>query len=523
MPSIAGVVFLAALLDPLWSGAQDELGEDKDLSRSVLANAEKNDLSFDRGMVVIGKVMDVHEQIEAQTVTTCPNGTLRSSWEVPASNDAAPARSCVDVAAVTVRYARSCDQGNVHDCGRFADLPLWARVGFSGKAEASRARGLYAKACARHDVSACTYLGTSYESGGSGAIDLVSAAAFYKLACVGGDLSGCSSLGALYESGSGVAPDLRRALALYQKACDGGNAAGCANLGVLYGDGRGVRRDVARAAELIGKACVAGDGHACLNLARLVSAYDAEPELAKYLYLQGCRAGDALSCANTGSFSEDPFSIWYAPARSLVAFSRACCGGDLWSCARLGDMYVFKVGVEVDKERALKFYSDGGRGGRTLACQQAAQLTVGAMPAPAGPVPLLKPSDRTGISREMKTDLLVPKLAHPTTPRPIASDDEYLAIGKRFLIQLTDASRRGRVDCDTFATEVTKVLDEDSELLTRVKAYEKAHPDAEKKVAAATQDETAALGAAAEPMFRACREHPKVRDLMTRMVDLPNH
>ncbi len=120
-------------------------------------------------------------------------------------------------------------------------------------------------ACASGDAVQCNDLGVSYVHG-SGRADAQRAFGAFARACSGGSPDGCSNLGALYESGVGVAANLPLAAEMYERACNAGNALGCSNLGALYARGRGVARNVVQAQRLFLLACDNGSAAGCNNL-----------------------------------------------------------------------------------------------------------------------------------------------------------------------------------------------------------------------------------------------------------------
>src|SRR5262245_51417630 len=114
----------------------------------------------------------------------------------------------------------------------------------------------------------------------------------------------------------------------------------------------------------------------------------------------------------------------------------------------------------------------------------------------------------------------------PATPPPaapaggatIASDDDYVAKALASMTKLTDIFKAAGTNCDKIADDVTKLVTDDQALLNALQAYEKAHPDAQKKFDEASKAKQTEFEAAAGPAMNACKDNKKVSDAMSKLA-----
>jgi hypothetical protein len=139
--------------------------------------------------------------------------------------------------------------------------------------------------CESKDASMCVALARRAD-------DPKTAIDYLDLACAAGDPAACAEAGDRLLRAE--TRDAARAIASLQHGCTAGGAAACARLARVYEEGDGVVPNLSLAAETREKACSAGDGASCRKLACDVPS--ALPR-ARELWAQGCKQGDAISCA----------------------------------------------------------------------------------------------------------------------------------------------------------------------------------------------------------------------------------
>ena len=136
-----------------------------------------------------------------------------------------------------------------------------AKIYYFGKADYTKARSYFAKACELDTPVACLALGDLYASGQGGtAKNKTRALDLYEKACGLNLGAGCFEVATILLNEMQQYADARK---LYEKGCGLRNADSCHNLALLYGRGQGARQDLAKAKELLGKACDLGSQESC--------------------------------------------------------------------------------------------------------------------------------------------------------------------------------------------------------------------------------------------------------------------
>ena len=108
--------------------------------------------------------------------------------------------------------------------------------------------------------------------------------------------------------------------------------------------------------------------------------------------------------------------------------------------------------------------------------------------------------------------------AAPAGGVTIASDDEYVSKALAQTAKLTDIFKAGGTNCDKIADDITKLATDDKALMAALQAYEKAHPDAQKKFDEAAKPKQAEFEGAAGPAMNACKDNKKLSDAMSKMA-----
>ena len=119
------------------------------------------------------------------------------------------------------------------------------------------------KECDAGSADRCRRLGATYALGEGVDQDETRAAGLYERACAMKDPSACVFAGQMSEFAHGVPKDDAKAARFYERACDLSWAAGCFNEAIMFEAGRGVPQDRVKAGDLYQIACTAGSKQAC--------------------------------------------------------------------------------------------------------------------------------------------------------------------------------------------------------------------------------------------------------------------
>ena len=110
--------------------------------------------------------------------------------------------------------------------------------------------------------------------------------------------------------------------------------------------------------------------------------------------------------------------------------------------------------------------------------------------------------------------------ATPTAPAAnamFASDDDYMNKSMAALDKMIGIFKAGGTNCDKLADDLTKFTSDNDAMFKAARTYVKAHPDAQKKVDAASQDRMAAFKTAVGPATGACQDNQKLADAMAKI------
>jgi len=110
--------------------------------------------------------------------------------------------------------------------------------------------------------------------------------------------------------------------------------------------------------------------------------------------------------------------------------------------------------------------------------------------------------------------------ATPTGPAAnamFASDDDYMNKSLAALDKMIGIFKAGGTNCDKLADDLTKFTSDNDAMFKAARTYVKAHPDAQKKVDAASQDRMAAFKTAVGPATGAWQDNQKLADAMAKI------
>jgi len=108
--------------------------------------------------------------------------------------------------------------------------------------------------------------------------------------------------------------------------------------------------------------------------------------------------------------------------------------------------------------------------------------------------------------------------AAPVANAMFASDDDYMNKSMAALDKMTAIFKAAGTNCDQLADDLTKFSSDNDALFKAIQVYEKAHPDVQKKLEAASKDKSAAAEAAAAPAGSACKDNQKLADAMAKII-----
>jgi len=153
-----------------------------------------------------------------------------------------------------------------------------------------------------------------------------------------------------------------------------------------------------------------------------------------------------------------------------------------------------------------------GAGSATKPAETAAAAPSAAAPAATTP-PATTPATTPAAAPTAATTPAAPAAGD------IASDDDYIAKSTGALDKLTTVFKADGTDCDKLAGDLSKFADETAGTIKSIKAYEKAHPEVQKKLDEASKGRMTAFQETAGPALTACQSNKKVADAMAKMSE----
>jgi len=99
----------------------------------------------------------------------------------------------------------------------------------------------------------------------------------------------------------------------------------------------------------------------------------------------------------------------------------------------------------------------------------------------------------------------------------IASDEDYVAKASTAMDKMIEIFKAAGTNCDKLADDINKFASDNAEFMKSSKAYEKTHPDVQKKFDDAAKDKMKSFEEAAAPAMGACKDNKKVADAMSKM------
>jgi hypothetical protein len=128
-----------------------------------------------------------------------------------------------------------------------------------------------------------------------------------------------------------------------------------------------------------------------------------------------------------------------------------------------------------------------------------------------------KPAEATPVAAAPAAAPATPPAAPAAGGTTIASDEEYVAKATAAMDKMIDVFKTAGTDCDKLADGITKFVADNADFIKSSKAYEKTHPDAQKKFDEAGKDKMKSFEEAAGPAMTSCKDNKKVADAMTKM------
>ena len=99
----------------------------------------------------------------------------------------------------------------------------------------------------------------------------------------------------------------------------------------------------------------------------------------------------------------------------------------------------------------------------------------------------------------------------------IASDEEYVAKASAAMDKMIEIFKAAGTNCDKLADDINKFATDNTDFMKSSKAYEKTHPDVQKKFDDSAKDKMKSFEEAAGPAMGACKDNKKVADAMAKM------
>ena len=265
-----------------------------------------------------------------------------------------------------VTLKKSCDKGSAVDCFTLAGMQ--AR-GEGMPRDASKAEGLYKKACNGNHAPAC--LEQSRLAKPDEAVKLL------DRACTLQSGEACGLLATRYQSGDGVEKNMTRAGEIHQKACDGGWGASCLALGAMLHDGRGVPKDVVKANALYAKACEANEPASCAALGfanRTGDGVAKDPAKAMALFHKACDKRSAVGCYGLALGLENGEGEAKDLAHAFELHGWACDNGEPRGCHSRALMFRDGVGTTKDLAKAVEGFQKACDSGFGPGCHEVAVM-----------------------------------------------------------------------------------------------------------------------------------------------------
>ena len=265
----------------------------------------------------------------AELEADCPVGLVSRDGKC-AKLEAAVAHECAP--GDQADCEAQCQKNQPLSCARLARI-LSSKAGDA--TAATRAAGLFGKACGPDAPGACSDLAILRLRKSQDAATEAEAARLFEQACKLGESNGCFNLGNLYYDGRGVTANKQRAFALFAQACNAGKPAGCINAGNMYDDGEGVNADPEQAFVLFKKACEGGEAVGCSNLAYMYGegrGAAQDQAAATRTYEKACSLGSSKGCAYAAARYEQGQGVAVDAAKAKGLRAQACKLGSKESC-----------------------------------------------------------------------------------------------------------------------------------------------------------------------------------------------
>ncbi len=233
----------------------------------------------------------------------------------------------------------------------------------------------YQKAAQQGNPSACSGLGSRYESGQGVPQDYQKAIEWYQKAADKGHrdamqrIAWCyHSIGRHYRYGNGVVQDYVEAMKWYQRAAEMGISCSQKEIGDLYYYGYGVSQDYEKALEWYQKATDNGDLEAMESLAHCYTVgngvtkdYNKSLEWRR----KAAERGNVIAISNIGWHYRYGNGVAQDYVEAMKWYQRAAEMGDSYSQRNIGDLYYYGYGVSQDHEKAKEWYQKAADNGNS--------------------------------------------------------------------------------------------------------------------------------------------------------------
>jgi TPR repeat protein len=203
------------------------------------------------------------------------------------------------------------------------------------------------------DVKSQIRLGYLYEEGISVKQDFISALQWYLKASQQGDALAQWHCGLIYESGKGIAKDYKEAIKWYKKSAEQGYSPAQFNMGAMYEYSKGVEQNYSEAIKWYRVAAEQGDDKAKFK----------HDELYKKMMQSLTFSFNNIKLPNNDTRA----------TQSEIGYNEllnAAQKGDVNAQLKLGEMYRDGIGVTINFDEAIKWFTAAAKNGSKVGKQQ---------------------------------------------------------------------------------------------------------------------------------------------------------
>jgi ABC-type phosphate transport system substrate-binding protein len=147
----------------------------------------------------------------------------------------------------------------------------------------------------------------------------------------------------------------------------------------------------------------------------------------------------------------------------------------------------------------------------------AATAPTGSAAPAATPTEAAKPAEGTLAAAGSTTPAVAPPTAAELAAAEIKTEADYEAKGLTLIEKIGTALESAKLDCNTAAANLNKVLDENNATIGAINAFETAHPEAEQNMGKKHGDKIEALQEKVTPVMEGCKHHQGLKSAFGRL------